>query len=116
MVFGRGVFVCGMLVLALLVSPPVHPQVSGGTLSGTVSDPSGGGIPRAQLVIKNVATGVQRTVTTNDVGFNTAVNLLPGSYEVTISAQNFDTEIQSGITMSVGGQQTFDAVMHVGTV
>jgi hypothetical protein len=105
-----------VVVFSLSLAVSMYSQVSGGTLSGTVSDPSGGGIPQAQLVIKNVATGVQRTVKTNDNGFYTAVNLLPGSYEVTISAQNFDTEIHSGITMSVGGQQTFDVVMHVGTV
>src|SRR5580700_366998 len=116
MAFGRGVFVCSFLVLALLVSPPANPQVTGGTLSGTVSDSSGGGIPQAQLVIKNVATGVERTVASNDDGFYIAVNLLPGSYQMTASAKDFNTEVISGITMSVGGQQTFNVVLHVGTV
>jgi hypothetical protein len=116
MALGRGVFVCWLLTLALFVSLPVFAQVTGGTLSGTVSDPSGASIPGAQLTIKNVATGVERTLTTNDHGFYTAVNLLAGSYQVTISAKDFDTEIKSGITMYVGGQQTFDVVLHVGTV
>jgi hypothetical protein len=116
MAFGRGVFVCSFLVLALLVSLPANPQVTGGTLSGTVSDSSGGGIPQAQLVIKNVATGVERTVASNDDGFYIAVNLLPGSYQMTASAKDFNTEVISGITMSVGGQQTFNVVLHVGTV
>src|SRR6202051_1191267 len=116
MAFGRGVFVCWVLTFALLVSLPVFAQVTGAPLSGTVSDPSGAAMPDAQLTIKNVATGVERTVTTNDHGFYTAVNLLAGSYQVTISAKGFDTEIKSGITMYVGGQQTFDVVLRVGTV
>src|ERR1700674_3666820 len=116
MAFGRGVFVCLVLMLAVFVSFPVFAQVTGGTLSGTVSDPSGASIPGAQLTIKNVATGVERTLATNDHGFYTAVNFLAGSYQVTISANDFDTEIKSGITMYVGGQQTFDVVLHVGTV
>src|SRR6202011_909968 len=115
MAFGRGVFVCWVLTLALF-SLSVSAQVTGGTLSGTVSDPSGASIPGAQLTIKNVATGVERTLATNDHGFYTAVNLLAGSYQVTISANDFDTEIKSGITMYVGGQQTFDVILHVGTV
>ena len=116
MAFGRGVFVCWVLTCALFVSFPVCAQVTGGTLSGTVSDPSGASISGAQLIIKNVATGVERPLTTNDHGFYTAVNLLAGSYQVTISATGFDTEIKSGITMYVGSQQTFDVVLHVGTV
>jgi hypothetical protein len=105
-----------LFMLVLLVSAPVRAQVAGGSLSGTVTDPSGGGIPHAKLVIKNVATGVERSATTNADGFYTAVNLLPGSYEVTITAKDFNTEVNSGITMTVGAQQTFDVVMRVGTV
>src|ERR1700686_5111080 len=116
MASGRGSFLCRIFALALLPSLPPPPQVTGGTLSGTVSDSSGGGLFQAQLINKNVATGVERTVTTNEAGFYTAVNLLAGSYQVTITAKEFNTEIQSGITMSVGGQLTFDVVLHVGTV
>jgi hypothetical protein len=103
-----------MLIILFLV--PARAQVAGGTLSGTITDPSGGGIPHARLVIKNVATGVERSVTTNTDGFYTAVNLLPGDYQVTISAKDFNTEVNSGITITVGAQQTFDVVLHVGAV
>ncbi|HEY1950330.1 MAG TPA: TonB-dependent receptor, partial [Bryobacteraceae bacterium] len=116
MAFCRGVSVCLVVTFALFVSVSVGAQVTGSTLSGTVSDASGAAIPEAQLVIRNVDTGVERTVTTSANGVYTAVNLLAGSYQVTISAKNFDTEIKSGITMYVGGQQTFDVVLHVGTV
>src|ERR1700736_6018354 len=116
MVIGRGVWTCWFLAAALLVATPARAQVSGGTLSGTVSDPAGGGIPQAQLVIKNVATSVERTVTTNDDGFYTVVNLQAGGYELIISAKDFNTETKSGIIVTVGGQLTFDVVMNVGTV
>jgi len=91
-------------------------QVAGGTLSGTITDPTGRAVAQAQIVIKNLATGVERTITTNADGFYTAVNLLPGDYQVTISATGFNTEVKSGITMNVGGQQSFDLTLHVGTV
>ncbi len=106
----------GVLLLGILVSVPVGAQVAGGTLSGTISDPSGAGIPQARVVIKNLATGVERSVTTNTDGFYTAPNLLPGEYQVTLDAKGFNTEIKTGITMTVGAQRTFDLAMQIGTV
>jgi hypothetical protein len=59
---------------------------------------------------------VEKTVTTNTDGFYTAVNLLPGEYQVKITAVGFNSELKTGITMNVGAQQTFDLALHVGTV
>jgi hypothetical protein len=106
----------GMLLLGTLVSVPASAQVAGGTLSGTITDPSGAGIPQARVVITNVATGVGRTVTTNTDGFYTAPNLLPGEYQVTLDAKGFNTETRTGITMTVGAQRTFDLALQIGTV
>src|SRR6202043_846366 len=109
--------VAAIFVMATILFPAaLRAQVSGGTLSGTITDPTGRAVPQAQIVIKNMATGVATTVTTNADGFYTAVNLLPGEYQVTISATGFNTEIKTGITMNVGAQQTFDLPLHVGTV
>jgi len=59
-----------IILLGAIAFPAVlRAQVSGGTLSGTISDPSGRAIPQAQVVIVNIATGVARTVTTNADGF-----------------------------------------------
>src|SRR3984893_9054261 len=111
------VHLAAILLMASMLFPVASPaQVSGGTLSGTITDPTGRAVAQAQVVIKNMATGVERTVTTNTDGFYTAVNLLPGSYEVRISAKGFNTETKSGITMTVGAQRTFDVVLQVGTI
>ena len=118
MAFGRGGFVCVVLTCALFVSLPSfctsnrwHPFRNGFRIlpAPAFQEPANWSSrmwPRAW----------RRTVTTNDHGFYTAVNLLAGSYQVTISATGFDTEAKSGITMYVGSQQTFDVVLHVGTV
>src|SRR5216683_1790379 len=109
--------VAAMFLMGVILFPAaMRAQVAGGTLSGTITDPTGRAVAQAQIVIKNVATGVERTITTNADGFYTAVNLLPGDYQVTISATGFNTEVKSGITMNVGGQQSFDLTLHVGTV
>ena len=85
-------------------------------MTGTVSDASGAVIPKAQVSIKNVATGEVRAVTTDAAGFYTAPNLLPGSYEVTVTAPGFSTEVRSGITLTVGAQQMLNITMQVGQV
>jgi hypothetical protein len=104
-----------ILIVHILFSVPARAQVTGGTLSGNVTDPSGGSIPQAKLIIKNIATGVERTVTTNSDGFYTAPNLLPGEYQVSTSAKGFDTVKNMGLTMTVGEQRTYDVVLKIET-
>ncbi|HEY8714771.1 MAG TPA: TonB-dependent receptor, partial [Candidatus Acidoferrum sp.] len=105
-----------VLTLFTFNALPSRAQVAGGTLTGTITDPSGAEVPNAQIVIKDVATGVERTVTTNKDGFYIAANLLPAEYQVTISASGFNTEIKTGIKLNVGAQQEFNLTLHVGTV
>jgi hypothetical protein len=111
-----------MLCLAIAVSlslfwaMPAGAQVSGATLSGLVTDPSGAGVPAAAVSIKNVGTGEVRDVPTNGDGFYSAPNLLPGKYEVTIAAQGFTKVVQKGITLAVGAQQALNISLVVGQV
>ena len=110
---GTTLFTC-LTLFVMLRSIPVFAQVSGATLSGTVSDTSGAVIPDAHVAIRNVATGQVRAVTTDAAGFYTAPNLLPDSYEVTVTAPGFSTEVRSGITLTVGAQQLLNLTMQVG--
>ena len=89
-------------------------QVAGATLTGTVADPSGGFIPKAEVTITDVATGVARTASTDNAGLYAAPNLLPGTYEIRVTAMGFRTSIHKGITLTVGAQQVFDITMQVG--
>jgi hypothetical protein len=104
------------LALNLLITIPIYAQMAGAMLSGTVTDPSGAIIPEAQVTIKNTATGVSVTKTTNASGFYTAPNLLPGSYEIAASAQGFSTQVRTGITLTVGAEQLLNLTMQVGGV
>ena len=105
-----------VLVLGFVCSAPASAQVSGATLSGLITDPSGSAVASATVSIKNQATGVIREVTTNADGFYSAPNLLPGNYEVTVSASGFSTVVQKGITLTVGAQQALNLSLKVGAV
>lgn len=90
------------LGVGLTMTARAFAQVSGATLSGTVKDSSGAFIPSAKLAITNVATGVTRTIAADAAGLYAAPNLLPGTYEIRVSATGFSTEVQKGIALTVG--------------
>src|SRR6266853_5522881 len=91
-------------------------QGAGATLSGTVTDRSGAVIPRAQITVKNTATGTTRSSETNTAGFYTAPGLPPGNYAVSVTAPGFSTAVRTNITLTVGAQQVLDFTMQVGQV
>jgi hypothetical protein len=95
---------------------PAKAQVSGAMLSGLVTDEQGGPVANATISIKNAGTGVAREVTSNTDGIYSAPNLLPGEYEVTVTATGFQTLTEKGITLTVGGQQSLNLVMKVGAL
>jgi outer membrane receptor protein involved in Fe transport len=103
-----------VLAVSLLSAGQTHAQVAGATLTGTVKDPSGGSIPNAQIAITDVATAVTRVVSAGGAGLYTAPNLLPGSYEIRVTAMGFSTAVQKDITLTVGAQQVLDFTMQVG--
>jgi hypothetical protein len=105
-----------VLIFSLFVPATVYAQVAGATLSGTVKDASGSTVPGASISIKNSATGITKEVTTDAAGFYTAPNLPPGVYEVASSASGFSTQVQTGITLTVGQQQVLDFTLAVGQV
>jgi len=89
-------------------------QVAGGTISGTITDTGGRVVTNAHVSITNADTGVTREVTSNEEGFYSAPNLLPGTYEVTVSAQGFKTE-KRAITLTVGASASLDQTLRVGS-
>ncbi|HXO61701.1 MAG TPA: carboxypeptidase-like regulatory domain-containing protein, partial [Candidatus Acidoferrales bacterium] len=95
---------------------PAAAQVSGATLSGLVTDEQGGPVASATITIKNAGTGVAREVTSNADGIYSAPNLLPGEYEVTVTATGFQTLTEKGITLTVGGEQALNLKMKVGSL
>ncbi len=62
-------FCCGSIAVAQTVT---------GTVQGTVTDPNGAVVTNAEVVIRNVETGQERTLTTNSDGFYVASFRAPG--------------------------------------
>src|SRR6266705_2368853 len=103
-----------LLISLILSSVASHAQLTGATLSGSVTDTSGAVIPGVMVSVKNRGTGVVRNVSSDEAGFYSAPNLLAGSYDVTASAAGFSTVTESNITLTVGAQQQLNITMKVG--
>ncbi len=102
-----------VLVFSLFFAVSIYSQVTGATLSGTVSDASGGGIPGATISIKNNATGISQNFLADSAGYYTAPNLIPGTYDVAIRAKGFATVV-STVILAVGAQQQLNVPMKIG--
>ncbi len=99
-----------------LAAPAASGQTVGGTFVGRVRDQSAATLPYAAVSITNVATGVVTNVVTNADGFYSAPNLLPGSYEVAVAFDGFNSQTKTGITLTVGAELPVDFAMTVGNL
>ena len=64
-------------------------------------DPTNAGVPKAHVPVKNLATGVIATDTT-ETGDYSVPYLKPGTYSISAQAQGFKTEVRSSIQFQVG--------------
>src|SRR5580700_4578495 len=99
----------------LLLSGTGLAQLSTASLSGAVRDPSGAVVPSAQIVLRNVATDVENTTTSNGAGAYLFLAITPGRYTVQASAPNFAEERVPEFTLTVGQAATIDFALTVGS-
>src|SRR5215813_4601556 len=84
------------------------------TLEGTVTDKAQAVIKGATVTISNKATGLTRTVTTNDVGAYRFELLPAGRYDIKISANGFASAVTEGVDLLVGRVTTLDYALNPG--
>ena len=91
-------------------------QVTTGTIAGTVSDPTGAVLPGAKITILNEDTGIIRSEQSDAGGRYSAPSLSVGKYKVTATAEGFQSQVRSGIELTVGRNAVVDFQMAVGAV
>src|SRR5437899_11448420 len=105
-----------LMGVILLGGHLVSAQVTTATISGVVQDSSGAVIPGVSVAVKNIDTGVSRTITTDEGGRYTVPDLTLGNYEVEAQLPGFQTEVRSGITLTVGRSAVVNFALKVGQV
>src|SRR5437870_8774043 len=111
---GKAIPVLGAVLGVLLFSLSLFSQVNTGTISGIVQDSSGAVIAGATVTIRNVDTGTARTVTSDEGGRYIVPALPVGNYAVQGQQSGFQTEIRSGITLTVGREEVINLTLRVG--
>ncbi len=102
------------LTLLTVVSTPA--QTFRGTILGTVTDTSGAAVPGATVTIKNLDTGLVRTVTTTDDGSYSVPELPIGNYGVTVEKTGFKLGVVTGINVEVSSERRADVVLQAGNL
>lgn len=98
--------------VVLALSLYVFGQRDTGTITGTVTDPSGAVVSGAKVTAKSVGTGAVRSATTNSAGAYTIAGLPPAQYEVTVESPNFAKSTQR-VTVTVGSTNEISAKLAV---
>ena len=86
------------------------------SISGTVRDESGLGLPAALVTVKNVETGAARNLTTDNSGRYAAPSVGIGHYEVSASKEGFNSQRKTGIDLVVGQEAVVNLVLPLGEV
>lgn len=92
--------VASCIALLLVAAVSLSAQVTSGSVTGTVFDPTGSVVPAAKVTAADSATAVTRTVTTGNEGVFVVSNLQPGTYEISIEAPGFNKLTKTGIVLS----------------
>src|SRR5215467_11368743 len=103
-----------LIGVILLGGSAVSAQTTTATIAGVVQDASGAVIPGVSVTAKNLETGITRTATTDEGGRYTVPDLTLGNYEVEAQLPGFQTEVRTGITLTVGRAAVVNFALKVG--
>ncbi len=107
--------VLGLVILVSAV-PPAWSQVLYGSIVGTVEDQTGAVVPRATITITNKATGVTRETTADEAGRYSLVNVLPGGYDLKVTASGFRPLTRSDVMVTINTVTRVDVRLEVGAL
>src|SRR5688572_1227594 len=101
------------IVLSLCVS--AWAQEFRGSISGSVTDPSGAPVAGARITITSVERNVAQTTQTTEAGVYLVQFLLPGRYTVAVEKEGFKRTVREGISISSSDRVGMDLRMDLGT-
>jgi len=101
--------------LSIFYSALAWGQVTSGSLTGLVTDPTGAVIPGAKVVLMDVNKGYNFPATTDGVGRYLITNLSPSTYMISVEAKGFKIYRQGGIVIDVGTRVAVDIRLELGS-
>jgi hypothetical protein len=112
----RHVAVLRAIVVFILAAVCALAQRDLGTITGTITDPQGAGVPNARVTITEDATGLSYSVQTSEVGEFVRPLLKAGTYTITVEVQGFRKAEQKGIIVTPGDRIGVNIALQVGQI
>ena len=94
---------------------PGRAQTTFGSITGTVTDPSGAGVPRAKVIVTNDATHAQQQVLADAQGTFNVPDLQPGTYGVQVDAAGFQSQRRDGVVVNAHTTVNLNLPLAIGT-
>jgi outer membrane receptor protein involved in Fe transport len=94
------------LILSLVA--PLSAQVTSSALSGFVLDPTRRPVPNVKVVVSNAARALSREAYSDSSGFYRFVDLEPAGYDVTVSADRFESQRAANVAIAVDSPARLD--------
>lgn len=111
----RGLSRLALLALvAILFSVALSAQTA--TVTGRVADTTGAVVPGTKISVINIATGAERIVSANEVGYYTVPLLPPGEYRIVVEQPGFKSINRTGIILQVDQRAEINFDLEVGAV
>ena len=104
-----------IVYVVLLACISVSAQQITGSIRGTVSDPTGAVVQNANVIAKQVETGLTRTATTDRAGNYLLLELPVGHYRLEVAAGGFQKYLQEGISLDVNETAAVPVRLAIGS-
>ena len=111
-------FAFALLTLLLATSVAAHAfaQSDRGSITGTVTDPTGAVVPNAKITATSLDTAETREATSGDEGSYTLPELRAGRWRVSVEAQGFKTVTVEDYKVAVQVTHSLDFKLEIGAV
>jgi hypothetical protein len=112
----KTLFKLGVVAVVLVLSfvSAVLAQETTGGLQGTVRDPSGALVPKAEVVLKGTSLVGSKNLETDSTGYYRFANLPPGIYTIVVKAAGFSELKREGVVIEVGHLPTVELTLALG--
>lgn len=109
-------FLLALLMSSFFAGHAFGQMAGSGSVGGTVADPANAAVAGATVTLTDTSTGAARTSVTNESGRFFLANVLPGTYDVTITKTGFRVAKLNKQVVSVGTDLTLNVTLEMGAV
>ena len=101
-------------ICLILLATGALAQSDRGTITGSVNDPNGAVVARAEIIVRNVATGMEYKTSATETGNYTISSLPAGIYELRVEAPGFKKFVLQRVQVQLLQNTRVDAALEIG--